>query len=320
MKHALACLCFLAAVSLSAQEPLNTDTIIRLANAGIADDIILGMVNQQPGQYALAADDMIALKKAGVTDRVLAAMVVKNGAEHVPSAAPNTAARLKNTSEAAVEPPSFANDGRTRVFVTDSQTWQFRGGWNAADNDGGAVGSGYQSDAARTQTADVIKAFNQRCPQIVVTNNLQKAEYAVTFDRANGKISIGRHHKLVVFNRGGDDIFSDSTLELGNSAKDACEAILSHRPYHLLSSTASSAAPATPLPTPGLFDVTFTSVPVNAMVSIAGQPIGRTPFTTRLPQGIYKATFSENGYAATSKDVTVGSGYPTTVTTTLRTQ
>ncbi|MEI4878361.1 PEGA domain-containing protein, partial [Klebsiella pneumoniae] len=94
--------------------------------------------------------------------------------------------------------------------------------------------------------------------------------------------------------REGDDVFSDSTRELGNSVRNACEAILSHRPFHLPSSTAS--APATNLFSPSVIDVTFVSVPANAVVTITGQPIGRTPFTTRLPQGIYKAVFSVDGY------------------------
>ena len=79
MKHAVACICFLLAVSLPAQE-LNTETILKLVKAGISEDTIMGLVNQQPGKYTLSADDMIALKKAGATDRFIAAMVMRTGA------------------------------------------------------------------------------------------------------------------------------------------------------------------------------------------------------------------------------------------------
>jgi hypothetical protein len=45
---------------------------------------------------------------------------------------------------------------------------------------------------------------------------------------------------------------------------------------------------------------------------------GRTPFTTKLPAGYYKAAFAVVGYANSVESITVGSGYPTTVNATLR--
>jgi hypothetical protein len=61
------------------QTALDNATILKLVKAGIGEDTIVGMVNQQPGTYALSAGDIIALKNAGVTDRVIAAIVVRNG-------------------------------------------------------------------------------------------------------------------------------------------------------------------------------------------------------------------------------------------------
>jgi hypothetical protein len=62
---------------------LTNDTVLKLVRAGIGEDSILGMVNQQPGIYALSTDDLVALKKAGVTPKILAAMLVRNGAPNV---------------------------------------------------------------------------------------------------------------------------------------------------------------------------------------------------------------------------------------------
>lgn len=323
MKHAFACICFLLAVSLHAQERFNNDTILKLVKAGLGEDIIIGMVNQQPGKYALSADDMIALKKAGVSDKVIFAMVVRNGASTA-EPTPNVAARVKSEVVPASTSTSgsSASDGRTRVFVTDSQSWEIRGGWSASVDNSSSGGGDYQSVGVRAQTAEVINTFNQRCPRVTVTDNVERADFAVAFDHEGG-IGILHRNKIVVFNRDGDDIFSDSRRELGNSVKDACEAILrrsraSHNPK------AVAAAPSATVPslftTPGLFDITFTSAPVNAIVSISGQPIGRTPFITRLAPGLYKAVFSVDGYATMTKDVAVGAGYPTTIGTTLRAQ
>src|SRR3984893_18311001 len=79
----------------------------------------------------------------------------------------------------------------------------------------------------RPQTTEIMKTFNQRCPEVAVTNNVAKADFNVTLDHEGSKGYLHRRNKIVVFNRDGDDIFTDSTRELGNSVKDACQAILS---------------------------------------------------------------------------------------------
>ena len=95
------------------------------------------------------------------------------------------------------------------------------GGWGAANGAGG----GHESGGARPQTAEIIKTFNQRCSEYTVTNNKERANYAVILDHEGGKGMLAHRNKIAVFNRDGDAIFSDSTRELGNSVKDACGAI-----------------------------------------------------------------------------------------------
>jgi hypothetical protein len=52
----------------------------------------------------------------------------------------------------------------------------------------------------------------------------------VTLDHEGGKGLLAHRNKIAVFNRNGDDIFSNSTRELGNAVKDACQAMLkSHK-------------------------------------------------------------------------------------------
>jgi hypothetical protein len=122
------------------------------------------------------------------------------------------------------------NDGKIRIYVSDSQSWEMVGGWGAgghqnSDGSGSFAGSGHMSGGARPQTAEIIKTFNQRCPEYTVTNNKERANYAVILDHEGGKGLVHRRNKIAVFNREGDSIFSDSTRELGNSVKDACAAI-----------------------------------------------------------------------------------------------
>jgi hypothetical protein len=114
-----------------------------------------------------------------------------------------------------------ASDGKIRILVTDSQSWEVTGGWGASNGTGGGSTKG----GARPQTAEIIKTFNERCPQYTVTNNKEKANYAVILDHEGGKGALQHRNKIAVFNRDGDVIFSDSTRSLGNSVKDACAAL-----------------------------------------------------------------------------------------------
>jgi hypothetical protein len=74
-----------------AQSAMNNDSVLKMANAGLSDDVIIGSINGQAGSYKTGADDLIALKKAGVSDKVIAAMIGKGsggGAPVTAAAAP----------------------------------------------------------------------------------------------------------------------------------------------------------------------------------------------------------------------------------------
>lgn len=75
---------------------------------------------------------------------------------------------------------------------------------------------------ARRQTAEIMKTFNQRCPEYTVTDNKERANFAVILDHEGGKGVLPHRNKIAVLNREGDAMFSDSTSELGNALK-ICE-------------------------------------------------------------------------------------------------
>jgi hypothetical protein len=120
---------------------------------------------------------------------------------------------------------SFAAE-KPRVFITDSKSWEISGGVGGTqDAFGGATKGG-----ARPQTAEIIKTFNERCPNVIVNNKQEKADYVILLDHEGGKDGISRDNKVVVFNKDGDAIVSRSTRILGNAVKDACTAISSDWP------------------------------------------------------------------------------------------
>jgi hypothetical protein len=105
----------------SAQEGLTNDAIVKLFQAGIAEDVVLSMVRTQPGQYVLTTDQIIALKSAGVTDRVVAAMVEKGAGAGLPGATRATGATPPSGTVASGDPndPMSSHDSGIYLNAKD---------------------------------------------------------------------------------------------------------------------------------------------------------------------------------------------------------
>jgi len=88
-KGFLAIFFLVCSLSLTAQQALNNDAIIKMVKAGLSEDLIVTTVNSQAGTYDTSTDGLIALKGAGVSDKVVGAMVAKAAA---PATPPPTAA------------------------------------------------------------------------------------------------------------------------------------------------------------------------------------------------------------------------------------
>jgi hypothetical protein len=85
---------FLGAAAICfAQAVLTNDAIVKMAKAGLGEEVVLSMVKSQPGAFSTTPDDLIALKGAGVSDKVIAAMIEKAAAGGAarPGAAPSAA-------------------------------------------------------------------------------------------------------------------------------------------------------------------------------------------------------------------------------------
>jgi hypothetical protein len=180
------------------QKVLTNKDVLEMLKSGLPADIVAAKIKASHCNFETEVSDLKSLKDTGVPDNVVLAMVQ----------APHYAV--------------VSSDGKIRVFVTDSQSWEVRGGWGAANGSGG----GSEAGGARPQTAEIIKTFTERCPEVIVTNKQDLANYAVTLDHEGGKGLVRKDNKVAVFRRDGDAILSKSTRELGNSVKDACAAIL----------------------------------------------------------------------------------------------
>lgn len=221
-----------AATGLAAEAPrpsavLTNQDIIELHKAGLPEQVLVAKIKASQCEFDTSPARLRELKSSGVADAVILAMVEAPNGEidrRPPSSDPPT-----TTSTTPAMPDASASDGKVRVLVTDSQSWEMRGGSSAGGNRNGWGASSWIAGGARPQTVEIIKTLNQRCPEIIVTSNLAKADFVITLDHEGGKNLLAHRNKIAVFNRDGDDIFSDSTRELGNSVKDACQVMLNSK-------------------------------------------------------------------------------------------
>lgn len=93
-------------------QAMNNDSVMKMAKAGLSDDVIVGSINGQPGSYKTTADDLIALKKAGVSDKVIAAMISKSSGG-APAAVPT----------AGVAPAAAGPVSEVGVYYKKGDSW-----------------------------------------------------------------------------------------------------------------------------------------------------------------------------------------------------
>jgi hypothetical protein len=205
---------------------------------------------------------------------------------------------------------STSDAQKARVFITDSQSWQMTGN-SGGSKDGFA---GHSSGGARPQTAEIIKTFGDRCPQVIVNNKQDKADYVVVLDHEGGKSILAHDSKIAVFNSDGDAIVSHSTRSVGTSVKDACEAISKDWPSRVGKVAAQRQAPQlvtvsdkSATPSAGS-KIAVSSTPANADITLDGSFVGNTPSELDVTPGDHTLTVSKSGFKPWERKVKATGG------------
>ncbi len=210
---------------------------------------------------------------------------------------------------------------KARVFITDSQSWSIAG---ASGGAGGAYG-GSMAGGARPQTAEIIKTFGERCPQVTVNNIQTKTDYIVLLDHEGGKGALRHKNKVAVFARvSGDSIVSKSTLSLGGGVQDACEAIVKDWTAHGSAIRAAAAAvteQSKSAMTPELVSATtvapavvatgklsVASMPDGADIEVDGSFVGNTPSDVQVAEGEHTVSVKKAGFKDWQRKLKVSGG------------
>lgn len=206
-----------------------------------------------------------------------------------------------------------------RVFITDSQSWEVAGYGGGGPGGGGSATRG----GARPQTAEIIKTFGERCPDVKVNNIQDKADYIVLLDHEGGKSVLSHKNKVAVFARiSGDSIVSKSTLSLGGSVQDACEAIRKDWAAHGTELRAAEAAkapkaqPAVPAIQPAAASsaastsakIQLESDPSGADIELDGNFVGNTPSDVQVSEGDHTFTVKKTGFKDWERKMKVSGG------------
>lgn len=247
---------------------------------------------------------------------------------------------ISSTSLASAQKPAAPADKKdaARVFITDSQSWEMGSYSGGGPGGGGSVSKG----GARPQTAEIIKTFGERCPDVVTNNIPTKSDYIVLLDHEGGKSFVRHKNKVAVFARiSGDSIVSKSTVSLGHSVQEACDAIRAdwaknatalraaangeNKPAADPPSTSASApapaaqaalaaAPATapaaadpPSPLP-MAKLSINSAPDGADIEVDGAFAGNTPSDVQVSEGEHLVAVKKTGFKDWQKSLKVNGG------------
>jgi hypothetical protein len=107
--------------------PSSADEVVRVAQSGVGDSVVLAFIGQSHSYYNLSGADITALKNAGVSSQVLTAMLNHDSAlrvqEHTSS--PVTAAAVAPqptvTQPGAASSTAIANQTPTTTMITQSE-------------------------------------------------------------------------------------------------------------------------------------------------------------------------------------------------------
>lgn len=102
----------------NAQDTLTNDSVVKMVKAGLAENLVVSMIQNQPGKFSLTPDDLVKLKQQGLTEKEMAAMISK-GSNAAPAAAAGSKAK-----EAASADTDLPKDADIGAYYKKSGNWE----------------------------------------------------------------------------------------------------------------------------------------------------------------------------------------------------
>jgi hypothetical protein len=109
----------IASVTLTAQDPVTNQAILKMVKAGYSEEFILNVIKVQPSAFSLGPSELVDLKTSGVAERIITAMITKTAPAKPEAAKPKPGPQESgvyykkgdNWIEVLSEPIAWSNAG-----------------------------------------------------------------------------------------------------------------------------------------------------------------------------------------------------------------
>jgi hypothetical protein len=149
----------------------------------------------------------------------------------VAKAAPANLATKSPTPKSAAAKPAAAKPAAVKKAPAKPVAYVGDG----ADGGVAATASGGDSKSGKTQNREMVKAFEQSCPDVTLTEEKAKAGYNVSLEREPGSKGVKtvfgltnvvhKTNRIEVTSKSGKEVFSESGHSTNQLVKDACAAM-----------------------------------------------------------------------------------------------
>jgi hypothetical protein len=125
-----------------------------------------------------------------------------------------------------IGPAAFGQQEKPRVYINGTGNVDVRTDGSAVGGSFWAVGSSHSTVSAHNQTMELAKDFSKQCPGVIVTLSATDADYTVGLNHEAFHGLIFKNNQVMVTNRRGDLLMSNTSRAVSHSTNDSCTAIL----------------------------------------------------------------------------------------------
>ena len=204
------------------KKPLTNNDVLQMVNAGFEQSMIVKAIEANETNFDVSVQALMELKNAGVSQGIIEAML---SAEARKKAAPPAPSPPKTSTATELKPAKPASEAAASDPPKPQKEHRGQGPADPAvyveevSSSGGIVAS---SDSA----LEAIKTLQQKGIRVVTIK--EKADYILQITRQLGKKSWRKDTKVVLSNREGEVVFTNSTRSVGGAMGDVADYIKKH--------------------------------------------------------------------------------------------
>jgi hypothetical protein len=132
---------------------------------------------------------------------------------------------LATLGSLAISAGTLGQQTKPRVFISGTGNVDVRTDASATGGRFWAIGSAHSTVGAHDQTMELAKDFGKQCPDVVVTLKGTEADYTVSLNHEAFHGLVHKNDQVMVSNRRGDVVMSNSTRAVSHSVNDSCSVI-----------------------------------------------------------------------------------------------